>query len=380
MTMRDRRRGDAPDRRPRWPPTRRRYDLSALQAIASGGAILSPSVKAQLAELLPHAQGGRHVRRVGDRRPGPTRRPAGDGGGPPVCAPTTHRRCSTTTCGPSQPGTGRVGKLGPPGPHPARLLQGPGEDGGHVPRHRRRALVDPRRHGRGRGRRHDRAARPRRGVASTPAARRCTPRRSRACSRPTRRWPTRSWSACPTSASASGSPPSSRCAPGADDPADAELEAYCQRPHLGLQGAPHLGPPRPPAAPPDRQGRLQVGRRGSLGRYRTAELPVICLGRRATDYWQFEAGLAQRWATVASAVAWTVSGRGAGKGAGEDVVDRHGEGDGDAVDADRLDVDAGELARQAAGVERAVDGLVDAGRVELVAALVDGGSPRRGRR
>ena len=52
----------------------------------------------------------------------------------------------------------------PPRPHPARLLQGPGEDGGDVPRGRRRALVGPRRPCPHRGRRHDHAARPRLGV------------------------------------------------------------------------------------------------------------------------------------------------------------------------------------------------------------------------
>ena len=30
-----------------------RYDLSSLMAVGSGGAVLSPSTKAQLAELLP---------------------------------------------------------------------------------------------------------------------------------------------------------------------------------------------------------------------------------------------------------------------------------------------------------------------------------------
>ena len=53
----DRRRHRATDRRragrrPR--PAGRRYDLSALQVIASGGAVLSTAVVDQLRELLPH--------------------------------------------------------------------------------------------------------------------------------------------------------------------------------------------------------------------------------------------------------------------------------------------------------------------------------------
>ena len=71
--------------------------------------------------------------------------------------------------------------------HAGRLLQGPGQVGGHVRRDRRRALLDPRRLRHGRGRRHRRACSAAGASASTPAARRCTPRRSRRCSSATRR-------------------------------------------------------------------------------------------------------------------------------------------------------------------------------------------------
>ena len=64
---------------------------------------------------------------------------------------------------PVEPGSRRDRPARPPGPHPARLLQGRGEDGGHLRRGRRRALGAARRHGHRRRRRHDRAARPRLG-------------------------------------------------------------------------------------------------------------------------------------------------------------------------------------------------------------------------
>ena len=91
-------------------------------------------------------------------------------------APTSS--CSTTTGGAVRPRADRP--AGPRRAHPARLLQGPGEDRGDVRRGRRQALRGARRLRPGRGRRHDHAARPRATRASTPAARRSSPRRSRA--------------------------------------------------------------------------------------------------------------------------------------------------------------------------------------------------------
>ena len=54
-----------------------------------------------------------------------------------------------------------IGQAGPHGQDPTRLLQGPGQDGGHLPGgRRRRPVVGPRRPGLGRGRRHHHRARP----------------------------------------------------------------------------------------------------------------------------------------------------------------------------------------------------------------------------
>ena len=109
---------------------------------------------------------------------------------------------SPTTGATSCPGSGEIGRVAMSRADADRLLQGPGEVGGDVPRHRRRALHDPRRLRDRRRRRHGAPARPRAASASTPAARRSTRRRSRRCSSCTRRSPTPPSSACPTSASA----------------------------------------------------------------------------------------------------------------------------------------------------------------------------------
>ena len=87
--------------------------------------------------------------------------------------------------------------------HPARLLQGPGEERGHVPHARRRPLLDPRRLRHGRDRRHRAPARTRVGVHQH-RRREGLPRggRGRAAQPPGRR-STAWWSASPTSASAS---------------------------------------------------------------------------------------------------------------------------------------------------------------------------------
>ena len=102
---------------------------------------------------------------------------------PPRSARRGHAGASPTTADLVAPGVGRGRRRRPQGPHADRLLQGRGEVGGDVPRDRRRALVDPRRLRLGRRRRHAHAARPRLGAASTPAARRSSPKRSRRRSR-----------------------------------------------------------------------------------------------------------------------------------------------------------------------------------------------------
>ena len=119
-----------------------------------------------------------------------------------------------------------------PRPDPARLLQGPREDRGDLSRRRRRALGGARR-SRGRRRRRHRsrcsaAARCR----STPAARRCIPKRSKSVLKGARRaCSTRSWSACPTSAGANASSRSCSRAPDAAADARAASQAHA-REHL----------------------------------------------------------------------------------------------------------------------------------------------------
>ena len=116
--------------------------------------------------------------------------------------------CSTTTCSLVEPGSGVIGRVARGGNIPHRLLQGRGQDGGDLRGGRRRpALLDPRRL------RH--ASRPTGAspcsaaarCASTPAARRSSPKRSSPCSRPTPTCSTPSWWVHPTSDGANGSPP-----------------------------------------------------------------------------------------------------------------------------------------------------------------------------
>jgi acyl-CoA synthetase (AMP-forming)/AMP-acid ligase II len=92
-----------------------RYDLSALKAIGSGGAILSPSVKAQIAELLPHAKvadtfGASETGGQGRLVSGGS----GDGGsgGPPRLRTDDSSAVFDDELVPIEPGTGQVGKLG----------------------------------------------------------------------------------------------------------------------------------------------------------------------------------------------------------------------------------------------------------------------------
>ena len=182
---------------------------------------------------------------AGPRHRGARRRPAPDG--------ARHRRHRPAR---------------PEGQHPARLLQGRGQDRRHL-RHRRPtacATWSPATWPCSRptarspcwagGR-----------AASTPAARRCSPRRSRACSRATRRCST-CWSwACPTSAGASGSPPWS--SPGsAGGVTLEELDRHCRGQPGRLQGPAPAHAGRRGRALPRRQARLPVGPAGRPGRRR----------------------------------------------------------------------------------------------------------------
>ena len=101
---------------------------------------------------------------------------------------------------------------GPDRADPRRLLQGRGQDGGHLPDRRRRGpLVGSGGPGLDRPRRRHHRPRAGLGVDQLRVARRSFPRRWRPPSRRTPTCTTPSWSACPTSGSASGWPPSSGC-------------------------------------------------------------------------------------------------------------------------------------------------------------------------
>ncbi len=180
------------------------YDVPSLFSVSNGGAPDGPRHPGAHLRHPPRRHGGRRVRVVrgghAGRHAGAGR--AGHGRGEPrplQPADQAHRG--------DRPGRGRGGarvRRGRPGPGrraPAgRLLQRPRAHRGDVRRARRRAVADHRRHGhRRRGRGH-RAAGPGLAAPSTPGARRCSPRRSRASSRPTRRCTTASSSGCPTSA------------------------------------------------------------------------------------------------------------------------------------------------------------------------------------
>ena len=160
------------------PPPAARSTSRALRVLLSGGAILSPALKRALVERLPGVlvvdgygasetggQGQSVVvagRRDPERAALPRRRP--------------DTRCSDDDLRPVRAGRRRPPR--PPRPHPARLLQGPGEDRGDVSRSStacagRCPATTPS---------STTTARSRCSAAvrcrSTPAARRCTPKRS----------------------------------------------------------------------------------------------------------------------------------------------------------------------------------------------------------
>ena len=209
---RRRRRGRPAARRRRGTPNPDRWDVSSLFAIGTGGAPMSPTLKARLAELFPDTIDRRRLRLVGDRRPGrAAARAAASRGRRPrrgSRADAEHDACSTTTCTASSPGSGVIGRVARTRPHPARLPT--------TTRRRRRP----------RSSRSTACATCFTGDMATVEAdgtiqllgrgsqcintggEKVFPEEVEAALRPTRRCTTSSWSACPTSAGASGSPPS----------------------------------------------------------------------------------------------------------------------------------------------------------------------------
>ncbi len=152
------------------------YDLSALQVIASGGAVLSASVRAQLCELVP---GTKVVDTFGASETGGQGRLTRVDDGSLRLVTDEQTAVLDDELVPVAPGGDR--SAGPLGVRPARLPRRPCEVGRHVPGHRRRAVVGTGGPGPPRARRPRSrcwVAGPRR---STRAARRSSPRRSRTC-------------------------------------------------------------------------------------------------------------------------------------------------------------------------------------------------------
>ena len=140
-----------------------RWSLASLRAITSSGVTWSPEVKRGLLDHLPDvtlldslgaSEGlmSRSAARAADADIPPARFAVNDR----VRVLTDDGR--EVAPGQRRDRHGRRGRA-----DPARLLQGPREDRGHVPHRRRRPLLDPRRLRERRRRRHDPAPRPRLG-------------------------------------------------------------------------------------------------------------------------------------------------------------------------------------------------------------------------
>ena len=133
----------------------RTYDLSGMYRIGSGGGVFSPAVQGQLKELIPHvavmdSYGASETGAGGMSAEGGPRRFVV---GPELNVLDDALRPVAT---------GEIGLLARQRAHPARLLQGRGQDGGHLPdRRRRQPLVGSRRLRHDRRRRHRDAARAR---------------------------------------------------------------------------------------------------------------------------------------------------------------------------------------------------------------------------
>ena len=127
----------------------------SLFALVSGGAILSPAIKQELNERAPNVA---VIDAFGASETGANGAVDVTDKGP------RFRMNEWTTVITEQGDIAPVGEVGlprPARPRSRRLLQGRGEDRGDVHRAARRALGDPRRPRRDRGRRHDQRARAR---------------------------------------------------------------------------------------------------------------------------------------------------------------------------------------------------------------------------
>ena len=214
---------------------------------------------------LPGAVHHRRLRLVGDRAPG---RPSARRAKAPRPRRSATSRCDRHTCvvderrltaDRSPPATASSAGSPTRGRVPARLPRRRGQDPAHLSRRSTACATPCPATAPGvPGRRVDRAARPRLGHASTPAARRSSPRRS---SRPSSTTPpstTWSWPGARASAGARRSWPWSPLRPGTT-PTDDELVAERRRAHRPLQAAEGGRVRRRRAPQPQRQARLRGG-------------------------------------------------------------------------------------------------------------------------
>ena len=156
-----------------------KYDLSSLRAITSSGVTFSPDAKAGLMQHLP---GVTIIDSLGSSEGIMTRSESRTEGDIAPARFAVNERVAVldeVTGARVEPGSGEVGLLGVTGPIPLGYWGDDAKTRRHVPRRRRRALVDPRRLRDRRGRRHRQAARPRVGVHQH-RRREGVPRRSRA--------------------------------------------------------------------------------------------------------------------------------------------------------------------------------------------------------
>ena len=252
----------ARDRRRRVRPTPRRRPPAEPDAVrprracwwsSPAGRSCRRSVRDAAARPAALDRGRRRLRHVRDRRPGQMPVWAGQQGPPPPRFHVDEHTAVLDDAGrPRVPGidTGRIGRLARRGHIPLGYHDDP-ERTGRRPSRRSTASAgrSPATSAGSRPTaRHP--ARPGRSRRSTPVARRSSPTRSRPSSRAIPRCSTPSWSACPTSAGASGWCPSV-APPGASDDAD-DLVAHC-RCHLARSRSPggscrDRGPARGPPA------------------------------------------------------------------------------------------------------------------------------------
>ena len=207
-----------------------RWDLDGCSWSSPAARVLSPAVREEL--LAPPAVDRRWSTATARPRPAARARCRSGRARPSTALPRFHvddRHRRARRRGPPGCAGQRAGRpAGPPRAHPDRL---PRRRRADAPRRSR--SIDGERWaipgdlGHRRGGRLDHPARPGRELDQHAAARRCSPKRSRPCSSPTPTCSTPSWSACPTTAGASGSS-ARRAAPRRVGDRRDDLDAHCR--------------------------------------------------------------------------------------------------------------------------------------------------------